>query len=72
MTVHCKDTAWKSRPVAANNLFPDNCKERLVVGRETVYEVDLDVAGVFAVSHENTTLSSVLYEYFNFSFPELN
>ncbi|XP_064400658.1 uncharacterized protein LOC135346837 [Halichondria panicea] len=59
VTVHCKDTAWKSRPVAANNLFPDNCKERLVVGRETVYEVDLDVAGVFAehrtllVSHSN-------------------
>ncbi len=57
VTVHCKDNAWKSRPVAACQLFPDNCKERLVLGGETVYEVDLDVARVFAVSDEMTSLS---------------
>ncbi len=50
VTVHCKDVAWKTRAVATTQLFPDNCKERLVTGKETVYEVDLDVAGVFTVS----------------------
>ena len=50
MTVHCTDSSWKSRTVEANHLFPDNSTDRLVTGKETVYEVDLDVAGVFAVS----------------------
>ena len=50
MTVHCKDSSWKSRAIGASHLFPENSSERLVTGKETVYEVDLDVAGVFAVS----------------------
>lgn len=48
VTVHCKDNSWKSRAIGARHLFPDNTRERLVTGKETVYEVDLDVAGVFA------------------------
>ena len=50
VTVHCTDSSWKSRTVEASHLFPDNSTDRLVVGKEAVYEVDLDVAGVFAVS----------------------
>ena len=50
MTVHCKETSWKTRAVSASQLFPDGSKERLVTRGESVYEVDLDVAGVFTVS----------------------
>lgn len=50
VSVHCKETSWKTRAVSASQLFPDGSKERLVTGRESVYEVDLDVAGVFTVS----------------------
>ena len=39
---------WQSRPVQAEKLFPHESRDRLRV--QTLYEVELDVAGVFAVS----------------------
>lgn len=41
---------WKGRPTEAQRLFPEVSRDRLVTGHCLLYEVDLDVAGVFAVS----------------------
>ena len=41
---------WRSRPTAALRLFPEGSKDRLVSKDSQLYEVELDVAGVFAVS----------------------
>lgn len=39
---------WKSIPVPAERLFPPGSRDRLI--SQDLYEVELDVAGVFAVS----------------------
>lgn len=39
---------WKSRPTKVQRLFPEVSRDRLVTGHCPLYEVDLDVAGVFA------------------------
>ena len=41
---------WNARPTEARRLFPEGSKDRLVSADSQLYEVDLDVAGVFAVS----------------------
>ena len=41
---------WRSRPTAALRLFPEGSKDRLVFKGSQLYEVELDVDGVFAVS----------------------
>ena len=41
---------WNDRPTEAKRLFPEGSKDRLVSSDCQLYEVDLDVAGVFAVS----------------------
>lgn len=53
VSVSCSQSSggcWNSRPIEARRLFPEGSKDRLVSGGSKLYEVDLDVAGVFAVS----------------------
>ena len=53
VSVSCSHTDgnWNTRPVEARRLFPERSKDRLVSSHSKLYEVDLDVAGVFAVSN---------------------
>lgn len=51
--VHYKGPRWDTRPVAANDLFPDGVREGKKKERlagETLWEIELDVAGVTSVS----------------------
>ena len=58
VSVSCSRTngRWNSRPVEINRLFPDNSKDRLLKDGAKLFEVDLDVAGVFTVSKAMTGL----------------
>ena len=49
VSVHYKDESWDSRPVLAAQLFPEGAKDRLKEGEGSLYEIDLDVAGVTLV-----------------------
>ncbi len=53
--VHFKGPSWDARPVAADVLFPEGLgarkgKKRERLAGETLWEIELDVAGVTAVS----------------------
>ncbi len=52
ISVHYKGPSWDSRPVLANDLLPDGAKElkKDRLAGETLWEIELDVAGVTAVS----------------------
>ena len=52
VSVSCSQTngCWNSRPTEARRLFPEGSTDRLVSIENPLYEVDLDVAGAFAVS----------------------
>ena len=52
VSVSCSQSGdcWNARPTEARRLFPEGSKDRLVASDSQLYEVDLDVAGVFAVS----------------------
>lgn len=50
VSVHFKGGSWDCRPVLASQLFPEGAKDRLrEEGGGSLYEVDLDVAGVTLV-----------------------
>ena len=52
VSVSCSQTdgCWNAHPTEAKRLFPEGSKDRLVSSKSQLYEVNLDVAGVFAVS----------------------
>ena len=48
VSVHYTDGAWNRRPVEASQLLPAGSADK--IAQETLYELDLDVAGVTMVS----------------------
>lgn len=59
VSVSCSQSdggCWNARPTQARRLFPEGSKDRLVSSDSPLYEIDLDVAGVFAVSLYNKVI----------------
>ena len=46
MNIHTSSSEWRSSPVPTVKLFPEGSED---VGSETLYEVNLDVAGIVLV-----------------------
>ena len=49
VAVHYKGDSWNARPLDGGKVLPSACSHRLCAA--TLYEIDLDLAGVTTVSH---------------------